>query len=110
MNSNNQNINLTWEISISQIIFLYLEVNIYASGLYTQMYFKETDRNSYISITSCHYKPWIANISRGQYMRIRRNYRLTKMYMDMGYKVAFLAKERDKIRDLESENLLVGKP
>lgn len=41
--------------------------------LSTTTYFKETDRNAYIPLTSFHYSQWLKAVPKGQFQRIRRN-------------------------------------
>lgn len=65
INQNDRNISLTWEIDEQKIHFLDLEIRNTQHGIETISYFKDTDRNSYIPMSSCHYKPWITNFSQG---------------------------------------------
>lgn len=117
MNNNDRSITLTWDISRDRIHFLDLEIFKTVSGIETKSFFKVTDRNSYIPTSSCHHRPWLDNIPRGQYMRMRRNCtrdvdfetqsdRLSAMFSDKGYGNEFLKKERDKVRHLNREDLL----
>lgn len=39
----------------------------------TRNYFKPMDVNSYIGYESCHYAPWIRNIPKGQFKRLKIN-------------------------------------
>lgn len=101
MNDNDRNIELTWDISRDWIHFLDLEIFKTASGIETKSFFKTTDRNSYIPTSSCHFRPWLDNFPRGQYMRMRRNCTqdtdfesqsdmLSTMFLDKGYRSEFL--------------------
>lgn len=62
MNSNDQNISLTWDVSKDMIHFLDLQNRNTARGIGTKTYFKVTDHNSYIPTMSCHFRPWLDNI------------------------------------------------
>lgn len=44
MNTNDQSISLTWEISKTQVYFLDLEISINSFGMQTKTHFKETER------------------------------------------------------------------
>lgn len=105
MNDNDQNINLTWNINIDMVHFLDLEIRNTQRGIETRTYFKATDRNSYIPTMSCHFRPWMDNIPRGQYMRIKKNCTqkadfelqsqlLTNMFKQKGNRDDFLEKEK----------------
>lgn len=96
MNTNDRNISLTWNISRDNIHFLDLEIRNTERGIETKSFFKATDRNLYIPITSCHFRPWLDNISRGQFMRMWKNCTqdgdfeaqadtLSRMFRDKGY-------------------------
>lgn len=47
----------------------------------TQTFFKSVDRNSYLPLDSCHYTPWLDNIPKGQFSRLRRNCTIKEMFM-----------------------------
>lgn len=53
----------------------YLDVTVMLCNkqLITKIYFKPTDRNSYLPIYSGHHPAWLRNIPKGQFTRIRRN-------------------------------------
>lgn len=120
MNDNDRNISLTWDINKDRIHFLDLEILNTSEGMITRSFFKATDRNSYISTTSCQHKPWLDNIPRGQFMRMRRNCtleddfetqsdRLEGMFLDKGYRKEFLKRERNMVRNLSRDDLLRDK-
>lgn len=99
MNDNDQNITLTWNMSKEVIHFLDLEICNTSRGIETGTYFKATDCNSYTM--SCHHRPWIDNIPRGQYMRIRKDTdfevqseMLSKMFRYKGYHGVYLETEK----------------
>lgn len=96
MNNNDRNITLTWNISKDTIHFLDLEIRNTVRGIETKTFFKATDRNSYIPTMSCNFRPWLDNIPRVQFMRMRKNCTqdddfetqskmLSKMFRDKGY-------------------------
>lgn len=73
LNNNNNNIELTSHWHSEEINFL--DVNVYRRNdrLETKVYFKMTDRNSYLPTSSGHHPLWLKNIPKGQIMRVRRN-------------------------------------
>lgn len=48
--------------------------------MYTRTFFKDVDRNGYISTRSCHHPGWIKAISKGHFAHIRRNCDLDEDY------------------------------
>lgn len=117
MNGNDRNISLTWNVSRECIHFLDLEISNSNDGITTKSFFKTTDRNSYIPITSCHHKPWLNNIPRGQFTRMRRNctrvedyevqsIRLSNMFLEKGYRKEFLEKELFEVGRINRDDLL----
>lgn len=73
LNSNKNNIKLDYTYSKERIHFLDVNVRRTGNSLSTTVYFKPTDRNSYLPINSGHHPLWLMNIPKGQIMRIRRN-------------------------------------
>lgn len=73
MNKNNKNISLSWELSHMKIHFLDLEITNENNKIIMKTHFKAKDRNSYIPQNSCYHKPWLVNVPRGQFLRIKRN-------------------------------------
>lgn len=73
LNNNRNNIKLISDWHKDEINFL--DVNIYRLNdrLETKVYFKKTDRNSYLPISSGHHPLWLRNIPKGQIMRVKRN-------------------------------------
>lgn len=72
LNNNKINIKLDYQFIASTINFLDLTIFREENSLATKVYFKPTDRNSYLSIRSGHHPTWLRNIPRGQLMCIRR--------------------------------------
>ena len=73
LNSNPNNIKLEYTISGNMVNFLDVTIQREANKLKTKVFFKPTDRNSYLSINSGHHPAWIKNIPKGQFLRVRRN-------------------------------------
>ena len=73
LNANTNNIKLDYVISTSSVNFLDVRIEQQRGKLTTKVYFKTTDRNSYLSIRSGHHPAWIKNIPKGQFLRVRRN-------------------------------------
>lgn len=73
LNSNKNNIKLEYEYSREHIHFLDVDVIRQGPTLITTIYFKLTDRNSYLLLISGHHPHWLKNIPKGQFMRVRRN-------------------------------------
>lgn len=73
LNQNNKKIVLTWKYDQLSMIFLNVEMSIQGGKICTRNYCKPTDRNEYIAIDSYHHRPWLLNIPRGQFVRLRRN-------------------------------------
>lgn len=73
LNDNPNNIKLDYQISDNAVNFLDVTVEKKVNGQNTKIYFKPTDRNSYLTINSGHHPTWICNIPKGQILRVRRN-------------------------------------
>lgn len=73
LNNNPNNIRLDYQISDTTVNFLDVTIEKNLNGLSNKVYFKPTDRNSYLSIRSGHHPAWIKNIPKGQMLRVRRN-------------------------------------
>lgn len=71
LNNSEYGLSFTGEWSMDQIHFL--DLFRMEGKIYTKTYFKDTDHNSYISMTSCHHHRWIYNTQSSQFTRIRRN-------------------------------------
>lgn len=74
-NTNQKNINLTYEYYEKAIAFLDLDIILGENSIITKTIFKPVERNSYIPVDSCHYDPWLSNIPKGQLICLRRNCR-----------------------------------
>ncbi|XP_063315812.1 vomeronasal type-2 receptor 26-like [Pelobates fuscus] len=61
------------EISRQEVHFLDLKIFIENGTVKTKTFFKTVDVNSFIDIDSCHFKTWLSNIPKGQFMRLKRN-------------------------------------
>lgn len=79
--------------------------------------FKEVTRNSYLPITSCHHKPWLFNIPKGQLIRVQRNctkesdYKIQadavgKRFMEKGYDPEFINKQISLVQPLDGRTMI----
>lgn len=75
INHNEYGISFTGEWDYQQIDYLDLQVFKNGNELYTKTFFKSTDRNGYIPMSSCHPPKWKGNIPKGQLLRLRRKCR-----------------------------------
>lgn len=73
LNQNDRGISLQHEASQTHIHFLDLNIMVKEGRLITNTYFKETDHNALMPLTSCHHKSWLAAVPKGQFQRIRWN-------------------------------------
>lgn len=115
MNRNDKNIKLMWTLSNECITFL--EIFKEGGRLFTRNHFKPTDRNSYLPVDSYHHKPWLINIPKGQFMRIRRNCSkegdflkqseiLTSRFREKGYDMRKVEKDKIKVLNMNRDILL----
>lgn len=118
INNNAYNIKLTANCDPEIIQFLDLELYKSGNQLFTRTYFKEVDRNGYVSTRSCHHPRQLRAIPKGQFIKInydRNDYflqsdKIIERFFEKGYKKAKLLKIRDVIGQLERNYLLVKKP
>lgn len=73
LNNNDKNIYLVWKVDEKAVDFLDLNISIEEDKIVTKTIFKNVDANSYLSVDSCHFKPWLYNIPKGQLTRLKRN-------------------------------------
>lgn len=73
LNDNRYGMTFTGKWHTETIDYLDLEIFKNRGELCTKTFFKKTERNGYIPISSCHHPKWIGNIPKGQLLRIRRN-------------------------------------
>lgn len=71
--NNMNNIVLDYQIIDKTVNVLDVTFEKTLSKISTTVYFKPTDRNSYLSIRSGHPPAWIKNIPKGQMLRVRCN-------------------------------------
>lgn len=74
LNQNDRGGSLQLEARQTHIHFLNLNIMVKNGHLITSTYFKETDRNALIPLTSCHHKSWLAAVPKGQFQQIRHYY------------------------------------
>lgn len=117
LNDNTHNIRLTNQWSTEQIHFL--DVNIFRVNdtIQTKVFFKPTDRNSFLPVHSGHHPLWLKNVPKGQIMRVRRNCSaledfdqqvtvLKNRFMEKGYKSQHLDPIIEEIGALAREQCL----
>ena len=75
LNNNRFGITFTGSWHNQSVDYLDLQIFKHNGELCTRTFFKKTDRNGYISTSSCHHPQWIGNIPKGQLLRVRRNCR-----------------------------------
>lgn len=73
LNDNSRGIQLSYEIGSKKIHFLDLKISIVDDTIITSTFFKNTDRNGYIPMDSCHHPSWLSAEPKGQFLRLRRN-------------------------------------
>lgn len=87
------------------------------NNITTNTFFKDTNRNGYVPIQSCHHLKWLTAIPKGQYMRIRRNCNsiedyntqsaiLTNRFSEKGYSSRALNKCQKQVLSMNRETLL----
>lgn len=112
LNQNARNILLTWDISKTTISYLDLEIIQIDNKLITKTYFKSVDRNSYLSIESCHHKNWLYDIPKGQMLRLRLNCtnvidyteqptKVGQRFINKGYDRRFIEETTKEILEME---------
>ena len=117
MNTNNYGLSFTAESSKTSSHFLDLTLTKKGSRVLTKTYFKPTDRNGFVPISSCHHPKWLGAIPKGQYMRIRRNCDdvadfelqaaiLTEKFIEKGYTKNALWKTQQEVLAMDRESLL----
>ena len=72
LNSCNDNIKFSSEISETELNFLDVTVKVKNQRLTTDLYTKPTDRNTYLPYNSAHPKHCVKGLPYGQFLRIRR--------------------------------------
>ena len=118
LNSNTRGISLQYDISTSHIHFLDLNIYVKEDKLITNTFFKETDRNAFIPVTSCHHSSWLAAVPKGQFQRIRRNctdikdfheqaHVLKQRFLTKGYQEVLINETMRKVEQMDRESLLV---
>lgn len=72
-NVNDRGILLNFQASTEEIHFLNLNIKVVDGQFTTTTYFKETDRNSYIPLSSCHHRSWPKSIPKSKFQWVHRN-------------------------------------
>lgn len=100
-----------------KIDYLDLEIFKRDEGLHTRTFFKATDRNGYMPMSSCHHPQWKGNIPKGQLLRIRRNCNtiedfsiqvdlLIEQFQEKSYNLDHLLKLKTAIAGMDRKSLL----
>ncbi|CAH2285173.1 Hypothetical predicted protein, partial [Pelobates cultripes] len=117
LNVNSWGIFLTSTYSTNHINFLDLEVFISNSTINTRNHFKDVDANSYIEMSSCHYPPWLKNVPKSQFLRVRRNCtqeidyisqaeRIKEQFLDKGYEIDTLQNCIEEVKKIDRKDLI----
>ncbi|XP_040183666.1 uncharacterized protein LOC120916795 [Rana temporaria] len=120
LNKNEKNIKLVWKIDTKEVDFLDLNVSLEGNRIITKTYFKTVDTNSYLSVESCHHKPWLYNIPKGQLVRLKRNCTkeedfneqaqfIGKRFEDKGYDISWLKEQVINVQKLDRKHMLENK-
>lgn len=72
MNANRYGLKFSAIWNKETISYLDLVLTNTSNKITTNTFFKNTDRNGYVPIQSCHHSKWLTAIPKGQYMQIRR--------------------------------------
>ena len=121
LNRNDKNISLVWKIDDKSVDFLDLNISIEKDKIVTKTHFKNVDMNSYLSTDSCHFKPWLFNIPKGQLVRLRRNCTYESDYSlqadmiglrfkEKGYEESWIKGQIDTVKKLDRKEMLQDKP
>lgn len=120
LNNNDRGIKLNFEASLDEINFLDLKIKIVGDNFVTATFFIATNRNSYISLDSCHYDPWLKTVPLGQFLCLKRNCTeintfdeqaaiLSKRFIEKGYDQEYLSRVVKEARDRERSSLLLDR-
>lgn len=98
-------------------IFLDLSISIGVDGFITSTFFKNTDRNSFIPVDSCHHASWLKSVPKSQYLRLKHNCTnqttfleqaqiLTQRFVEKGYSMQSLGTTLDVVNNTNRVDLL----
>ena len=73
VNSEHRTIKFTEEHSLTEVVFLDCKVKRQPTGLYTDLYVKDTATHGYVRADSCHPKHITSKGPYSQFLRLRRN-------------------------------------
>lgn len=73
LNMNDRGFALQCEHSTQQVNFLDLTIKVVNKTLETLTYFKSSDRNSHLGVTSCHHLSWLRSKPKSQFLCLRGN-------------------------------------
>lgn len=100
LNTNMNNISLSWNIDSRQIVFLDLEIFKDGDSFKTWNNFKPSDRNGYIPLDSCHHRSWLCNIPRGKLIRLRCNFTSGSDFLAQSNILAERFQQKDYSKDV----------
>lgn len=111
LNSNNIYIKLDRHWSKEQVNYLNVSVMLKNNLLITKVYFKPTDRNSYLPIHSGHHPLWLKNISKGPSDADFESQTqvIKKKHMEKGYKAPHLDRVFEEVDQITQEIYLIDK-
>ena len=116
-NSFHKTIKFTEEHSTDKVIFLDTYVKRHKTGLYTDLYTKETATHSYLMYDSCHPKHCVTKGPYSQFLRIRRNCSMDadfekhatdmkRHYRDRGYPDNVISEAYDRAKSKSHKDLI----
>lgn len=105
---------MSWRIDENIIKILDLEIWLEQDVLKKKTHFKPVNRNSYLSMNSCHRNPWLINTPRGQLTRLRRNFTekedykqqvilIKARFTEKGYKRYFIQQKKINLPTLREK-------
>lgn len=99
LNNDNHGIVLQNEANEKEIHFFNLKIRAHNNQLITSTFFKETDRNGFISTDICHHKSWLKAVPKSQFTRLKRNCTFRENYLEEAplLKACFVKKGYDPV-------------
>lgn len=73
LNNNDIGIRFQHESSRVEVNFLDLRIRVVEGLIITSTYFKEINRNGFISTDSCHHPAWLRSVLVSQFLKLKRN-------------------------------------
>lgn len=115
-NQNTYGLSFTHVADTTTLAFLDLELGFHDGTIIAKNFTKPTAGNSLLHYKSCHYPPWIRNIPRGQFCRLRHNCTLQSDYvtqsvqlkaklLDKSYPESLIDQARDSFLELHPQEV-----